>query len=348
MKLAILNLSNNITDYKTVSSAETLYLARVFKTLGHEVDIISNTNTENTISFENAKDPNYYDRVLVVNGAINFFGGSENKTIIENFRFMAKHKKPILYLLTDLRLAYKPLWPSISKRGWGYTEKEVTVKNVIIVSQAHNIKEVESMHPGLKVVYAPLERYKVLFHEQQPLSTEKTVDLIYGGSFRAGNREKAMIKYLFDTPYSVEFYGNTKLSQFDYNGQNPPNFTGKIRAEEVISYNDKAYASLVIGDNNYNGNMITLRVWEILLGNSVILIDNDFDPKHEIMGDAWFYVKNKNDVHKKIEQIKIDDNLQTLLDYQKKRLSIIFNKDDYLKEMNDILLMEHFEEDIKG
>jgi len=344
-RLAILNLSNNVTDYKTVASTETLYIARIFRMIGYDVDVISNKTTKNTVSFEEAFEPNEYFRVLVLNGAINFFGGSENPTIIKNYQFMSKFKQPILYLLTDLRLAYKPLWPSIQKRGWGYTEEEVTVGEVIIVSQAHNLNIVKGLHHGMKVIYAPLERYKVLFSKPYENNTKKVVDLIYGGSFRAGNREHEMIKYLFDTNYSVEFYGNAKLKQFKkYMGTKPPEFTGKIRAEDVIPYNDKAYASLVIGDKNYNGNMITLRVWEILLGNSIILIDDDFDPDHAIMKDDWFYVNTKYDIEIKIASLKRADNFDVIMDFQKRRLADLFDKEKFLINMEDILF--HSKEDI--
>ena len=41
---------------------------------------------------------------------------------------------------------------------------------------------------------------------------------------------------------------------------------------------------------NYNNNLITLRVFESILSGSITFIDNDFDIKHEIFDNEFFYV----------------------------------------------------------
>lgn len=339
MKIALLNLANNITDIKTVSSGETIYFKKTIELLGHNVDIISKAKGQYSISFEDVKDINSYDRLLVINGAINFFGGKENPIIINNFKLMAKYQKRIDYLLTDLRLPFKQLWPSIEKRDWGHSKEEVWVSSPIrVIAQTHNLDITKKIMPGHEVVYFPLERYILLFPQSQFVSSFKMVDLIYGGSFRAGNRQKKMIEYLFDTDYSVEFYGSAKESQFNMPFTKPPLFTSKIPMNETVSKNSEAYASIVFGDDNYNNNMLTLRVWETMISEAVCLIDHDFDPDHKIMEDDWFYVRNKEDVSRKIGEIKENESSREIfLDHQHKRIYELFDEKDYLKRLEEIL-----------
>lgn len=340
MRIALLNLSNNITNFKTVSSGETIYIKKVLEILEHKVDIISKTSGEYTKAFEEVENINWYDKLLVINGAINFFGGKENPIIINNYKLMAKFKKGIDYLLTDLRLPFKQLWPAIEKRDWGYTKEDVWVySDVRIISQSHNINMIKEMMPDLPVVYFPLERYILLFPNEYTPPLIKETDVIYGGSFRSGNRLKKMMKYFFDTRYEVELFGNIKESQFNHmQYQNAPKFTGKVPMSDIIEKNSTAYATLIIGDNNYDGNMLTLRVWEALLSDAVILIDDDFDPEHKIMGEDWFYVKNKVDVAIKVEYLKMRDKTrQNIINYQHKRIKEIFDEREYLERLDEII-----------
>lgn len=337
MKVAILNLANNVTDFKTTPSGETIYFKKTLEKLGWEVDIISKKFGEFTKSFQTVHDPNIYDKLIVVNGAINFFGGTENEVIIKNYQIMAKYNKPIYYFLTDLRLPFKQLWPSIEKRDWGYKKEDVWVNAPIkVISQTFNLEVVKKLMPELEAVYFPLERYKLLFPKPIQSLNFKTVDLIYGGSFRAGNREQKMIDYLFDTKYSVEFYGTAKADQFKLPFRTAPLFSGKVNFEDVVEKNSSAYASIVIGDKLYNNNHITLRVWEIMMSDAVILIDNDFDPDRKIMGKDWFYVNNKQEVFEKIEQIK--QNQDYIIKYQHERIKYLFDENQFLGNLKEVLI----------
>jgi hypothetical protein len=195
MKVAMLNLSNNVTDFGTVSSSETIQIAMVLQKAGFDTDVISKTKGDWTISFEDVKDINTYDFLLVVNGSINFFGGQPNPIILNNFKLMAKFNKRIYYLLTDLGMPFRQLEDDRLK-DWGTSNEEVKITSpIIIVSQSQNIELIKHMHRNEplvdKVLYFPLERY-FLFNElfikgdKGGLIQTKTCDLIYGGSFRAG------------------------------------------------------------------------------------------------------------------------------------------------------------------
>lgn len=353
MKIALLNLANNITDFSTVSSGETINIKIMLEKMNHNVDIISKKKGQFTISFEDVNDINNYDKLLVINGALNFFGGKENPIIINNFKLMAKYNKTIYYLLTDLRLPYRNLWKAIYKRNWPYTEEEVTIKSdIVVISQFNNLEEVKKIHKNeniSKFVYFPLERYKLVNREKPQedqfnlfdyIEEDKQSDLIYGGSFRAGNREAKMLKYLFDMEdLKVEFFGTANESQFNNSKYKiAPKFTGKIPMNEMVEKNSTAYASIIIGDESYNNNGITLRVWETLLSEAICFIDLDFDKEKKILAHDFFYVKSKQELIDRVWRIKSDTLLKNeLLKYQHERINVLFNKEKYLNELEKIL-----------
>ena len=353
MKIALLNVANNITDFGTVSSGETINIKIMLEKMKHQVDIISKNKGLYTISFEDVQDINSYDKLLVINGALNFFGGKENPIIIKNYKLMAKYNKTIYYLLTDLRLPYRSLWKAICKRDWGYTEEEVSVKSkIVVISQFSNLDEVKKIHKNetiSKFVYFPFERYKLVNrdkpHEDQfnlfdYIEEEKQCDIIYGGSFRAGNRENKMNKYLFDIPnLDVEFYGTANLEQFDKSKYSiSPKFTGKVSMKDIVDKNSTGYASIIIGDNSYNNNGITLRVWETMLSKAICFIDLEFDKNKSILENDFFYVDSKQEFIEKVTRIKSDELLRKqLLEYQHNRIDVLFNKEKYLEELEKIL-----------
>lgn len=325
MKLALLNLANNINGFKTTPSGETTYMKLILEDMGYEVDIISNKATEYTIPFEDVKDINAYDRLLCLNGAINFFGGKESPTIINNFKLMAQFKGTIYYLFTDLRLPFNQLWPAIENRGWGYKKEEVWIDSpVVIISQGYNLDTARRLHKkaeaNTKLTYdwVRLDRHKLY----QPVFSEacesvpredKVSDIIYGGSFRGGQREAKMNEYLFDTGLDVEFFGTAKETQF----KNPkfpwtqaPRFVGKVPMCDMLKRNSQGLATIVIGDSTYNDNYITPRVWETMVSDAVMFIDHEFNTAHDIINDERFYVHNKEEFVSRVKAIKEDETLR--------------------------------------
>lgn len=311
MKIAILNLSNNVFKPSTVSSFETIAYKQLFERQGHDVDVISNKQGDYTISFEDVKDINDYDRLLVVNGAINFFGGVESPTIIKNYKLMNKYVGTIYYMFTDFRLPLRQLWPAIAKRDWGHSEDEVIINNdIVILSQGSDLEMTRKVHQGhdlnvVDVIYVPLERYKLETLEQAAYTDrEYEFDLIYGGSFRSGKRLKEFEEYFFDTPYNAALFGTIKRTQFKNNYEVEPTFLKKVKPQEMINETSRAKFTLVMGDAEYNDNFITLRLWEALMSDAVVLINDAFDPQHKIFpNEPWRYVKSKQDINELVNNM---------------------------------------------
>lgn len=340
MRIVLLNLSNNITDYSTTPSAETIMIKRLFEEkFNVDCDIISNNDGQYTKSFDSIKDINHYDKLLVINGAVNFFGGSENKTIINNYKLMSQYKSTIYYLLTDLRLPFKPLWPSIKNKDWAnkYNENDFNIQSkIVILSQGNDLNITKNIHKNIDnidIKYCPIDQYRLHVDFNIQSSPTKLYDVIYGGSFRGGKREDKLVEFLFDIPYNVQTFGTMKLQQFKndkYKWTNHPTFIGKQPMNQVQQINSQALCSIIIGDKNYNNNMITIRVWETMMSDCICFIDKEFDKDQNILQLDDFYINNKQDFINKINKIKNNNDYRLqLLHYQHQKLM------DYVNNFNN-------------
>ncbi|UES35627.1 DNA beta-glucosyltransferase [Enterobacter phage KKP_3262] len=338
MKIAILNLGNNIQGFKTTPASETIYLSECLKDMGLDVDLISMKNTQYGIAFDDVPDPNVYDRVLVVNASLNFYGGEENKMNKAAYMFLNKYKSKIYYLFTDIRLPWEQAWRRMSKKKWSskYTEEQFIVRSPIrVVSQGRDLEQAKRIHSDrlvgvskdrMEFVHFALDRHK-MYHSVFKIAADgiKMRDLIYGGTFRSGNREAKMVEYLFDTGLDVEFFGSVKADQFknpEFPWTTPPVFPGKVDSREMVQRNSTAYATIVLGDKTYDNNQITPRVWEALASTAVAFFDSTFDPDMNIMeGNEFFYVSNRQELVEKINKIKNDEDFRIeTLEYQHKIL----------------------------
>lgn len=342
MKIALLNLSNNITNYKTVSSGETVSFKKVFEKAGHDVDIISKKNGEYAIAFEEVEDINEYDKLVMVNGAINFFGGKENPIITKNYQLLNDWKDEIYYLFTDIRLPFKQLWPAIEKRGWGYEKDDVWVDNdIVVISQGEDLELTKKAHKNedYEYVYFPLEQYYLYLNDDYSEPTEKKHDLVYGGSYRSGAREDKMVEYLFDiTKYDVNFFGNIREKQFK-NAEyfSAPTFDKKVKMHEVRDKISEGVATLIIGDKKYEDNFITLRVWETMTSDAIMLIDKDFDSDMNIMNDEFYYVENKQDILDRLELLENEQFRKDRLEQQHKRVESLFEEQSWFNGLKEVL-----------
>ena len=336
MKIGITRLSGNITDKNStiIGNYETLKIAELLKKFT-EVDILTCKECHDCISIDENYDINQYDRLLIVNDSANMFGGLEITTMTTVYKLLAKYNKPITYILTDLNLPFVNYWDVIKGKSWNnYKEEDFKLKFPInIISQgkdtdlARNLHEKKGIEVG-KVVYIPLNEWGA-FLLKPVKSTDRPIDLIYGGSFRGGKREKKLIEYYFNKEgLNVELYGTIRLNQFKKLLENciVPNFGKKVEAKSIVENNSKALATVLIGDKEYQDNMVTLRFIEALLAETICFIDNDFDKEHTLLPEE-FYVNNGNQLVEKIYKIKHDSiYYNNLLNQQNLALQEIKNR----------------------
>ena len=338
MKIAIIRLSGNVTDKnkESVGNKELFGIASLI-----HADVLSCKKCENTILVDENFDINQYDKVLVLNDSVNMFGGCEITTMTTVYKLLHKYEKQIYYILTDLSLPFVDYNKLIKNKPWNnYSEDEFTLKNdIIILSQAYNLDIVKKIHKNINIkdiIYVPFEQWK-LYTEPVIKNSRKTVELIYGGSFRTGRREKKFVEYFFNRNIGVEIYGNMKLDQFkNVENLKAPVFTGKINNSEVLKKNSTALSTIIMGDNNYNNNIVTLRFIEALMSDTICFIDNDFDTEHRLMDD-YFYVHNGEELETKIEEIKQNEEFyKGLLYLQNNKLLELLNN-NLPKQILDIL-----------
>lgn len=351
MKILVLNIANNVTNFKTVASGETVYIKKMIEKIpGFEAVIASNKQGEFNVAFEDIEDVNDFDRIVVLPASLNFFGGKENPTIIKNYKLLSKWQgKPILILQTDARLPFRQLWQSIEKRGWGYEKEEVWINSPIeIIAQSKNLEEVKGQYEReeLKIdniSHFPIERYLAIskmynVYELQ----EKESDLVYYGSFRGGNRANKMSEYLCGDvaeELDVHTFGTLNEKQLRKCSDGKLPSTGKkIKMDEIIPEVSKSLSTIILGEKFYNNAMFTVRVWETLLSDAVVFIDNDFDSDHTLFKDDFRYVNSGKELIEKVKQLKEDENLvRKLIQEQFDMVYELIQPEKYLKDFENIL-----------
>lgn len=327
MKIAITRLSGNVTDKnkESVGNKELFGLAKMLEYY-NDVDILTCKKCDGCISVDNSFDINAYEQLFILNDSCNMFGGLEIETMTTVYKLMHKFDKQIYFMLTDLSLPYVDYYKLIKNKPWNtYTEEDFSLKNdLIIISQAFNIELVKNMHKDIsikEIYYAPLQNWRLHTEKALDINMNKKYDLVYGGSFRSGRREKKFIDYFFNKDINVELYGNMKLSQFSgVENFKAPNFSSKVENNYVLNKNNEAYATVIMGDSNYNNNIVTLRFVEALMSGIVCFIDNNFDKNHTLLPE-YYYVNNGDELQSKIKQLK--DNINFYLEKCNEQTSIM-------------------------
>lgn len=335
MKFGITRLSGNITDRNSniIGNYETLKIAELLKKYT-DIDILTCNECKDCIHIDENYDINQYDRLLIVNDSANMFGGAEIKTMTTIYKLLAKYDKPIYYILTDLNLPFVNYWEIIKNKPWNnYKEEDFKLKFPInIISQGRDLNTAIKIHKNKVTIncvyYVPLNEWGA-FLLKPVQNNNRPVDLIYGGSFRGGKREKKLIDYYFlQNNLNVELYGTIRLDQFKKlpEGVTVPTFAKKVPADKIVEYNSKALATVIIGDKDYQDNMVTLRFIEALLSDCICFIDHDFDKNHYLMPEP-FYVHNGLELNEKINKLKTDINYyNSMLAQQRLILQNIVNQ----------------------
>ena len=308
----------------------------------------------NTLTLDEIDDINKFDYVFLYNYNANFFGGADNPFIINCVKMLAMYKKDIYYLLVDMGIFFKQLGAGILSRPWesvkGLIEKDITIGNLIYISQGYDLNLINVLKQGKGVIskstkYYPLQ-VMALFNKNikfEDYNSDREYDLYYGGSFRSGRRETQFIDYFFNKDIKSALFGS--ISEKDFKGFNGkyPTFNGKVKQDLIIEENRKGLATIILSEKNYNNNMITLRLYESILADMVVFIDNKFDTKHIIFNDPvlkdFNYVKNGKELQDKILKLKSDKEfLYNIIIKQREEFNTrLFVKDKLITQLKDLI-----------
>jgi hypothetical protein len=233
--------------------------------------------------------------------------------------------------------------PLIEKRdGHNITKEEIWVNQpVTYISQFYNIEETKKVIE--KTSDVPVEDVKFLqisniayYENENEYIKNPEFDLVYGGSFRAGKREKDLLNFYFATGGKVNIFGSITPKHFKkkinkYNKSQIPQFSKRVQYNKVIDEMQKGFATIIIGDDNYKKlDNIPMRVFEAFSHGNFVFIDEAYDTNRRIFKNlpeslrSLTYIKNGKEAIDRIKFIKenIKDCNKRLVDLQRKCLNI--------------------------
>lgn len=338
MKLLVLKIGARIA--KTGTSGGSGEAVSIIDMLSPDNEVTCYTKIlKNDIPIDNVKmldiEENYenlnYDALVIINGHCNFFGGAENRLDMLNYHIINNFKNKIFYIYCDVNLSLKQIWKSVEVKPWAHKYKKenvyITREDIIYICQAYDLKSSKELveKNGIKIkeyFHYPLYKFPLMYDREK--IGEHQVDLIYGGTFRSGKREKKLVKYYFGyQDLDVEIFGKIKLDDFKpklIEGLKPPKFTNAVNYYEFKKKMSTGLATCIIGDNWYEGKHLTQRIYEGILGNSIIFIDKDLDPYQMVFKNQELknhcYVNSRQEVEDRIKDIKKNNSYLQIVDAQ--------------------------------
>jgi len=352
MKIAVIKLGTRIVNKGTSGgSGEALSIMKILsynyevhyftKILKKDKDISYATGHQ-ILETENLDE---FDKLVVINGNVNFFGGSEDEAQIKNYILINNFRGKVFYFYCDPELYLKQIWSSIERKPWGnkYNKKDIFIdKKIIYIHQPYNIEPFKKqIEKWFKVEYKhfPFYKFPLLNKRLEYKYPKKTLG--YGGTLRGGKREQKIIDFLFGVTDSYIF-GPITLDKFKkYKSNNTDKIPIFEKAVEYSKYLDKMEefkATINIGDKKYQGNNLNQRIYEAVLSNTVSFIDIELDPKKIAFKNEklrkFLYVKNKNELSKRLEYLT-PENHKKLCDLQYSDCKL--NPQEYSNELKLLL-----------
>lgn len=357
MKIAVIKLGSRIAISGSGTSGgagETLSIIKMLTTAGAEVTAYSKVLAKDDAPTDfTIKDleTNYeeinscgYDALVVLNGNVNYFGGVDDPSQTLNYKIINNFKGKVIYVLCDINLILKQIWPSIEKKPWASNYKkediEITRKDMICISQPRKVAIIDEKErkAGIrfeKIVHYPLEKFPLLTLKDNvyEFNESPNYDLLYGGTFRSGKREDDMVKFYFDydpEKYSVEMFGKIEESNFKADlikGKKLPAFGKAVSYDKFPEKMLEARATVIIGDKDYKkSDDLAQRIYESIMIGNVVLIDKTYDYNVRVFTDpelkAFCYVNNRHNVEDRLEKLKDNEFRKHIVELQRQNAAI--------------------------
>ena len=350
MNIAILKNGATVSfDSGSIAVGEVLSIAKVLAfSAENSVSILTKKlKKDNTGNIGNIfiKDINIekhhindYDVLIMINGAVNFFGGVEDTLILNNYYCLSHFNKKIFYFLCDNRIPFTDM--CLSKRKfykdnpdkYNLLDYDIHDKCINYITQSFDIDGIKQLAKKNfdnigSVEYFPFEMFPLFTVAKEQLSQTKfnespEYDILYGGTFRGGKREDDMVKFFFgyDEAINVTMFG---LKEDDFNknkihGLRVPNFEKLIPYDEYCKKMNLSLSTILIGDPSYKKyESMAQRAYESILALNVIFVDSSYD-KHKKLFTSdilrkYCYVNTLNDIQKNLFLLKKDNELRKLI-----------------------------------
>ena len=371
MKVAVIKLGSRIAyggrdtsggNYEAKHIVEMLVKGGIEVTVYTKIlskDIIPNYITIRNIE-DTYKELNdmQYDKLIVINGSINFFGGAEAPDQILNYWMINNFKGKVFYIYCDPALNLKQVWGSIEKKEWASNWKKediyISRKDICYVSQPYNLEAVKEIITGgdiyiPRVYHYPFEKFPCM-DEFIPMKENPTVDISYGGTMRGGKRVKKMVKYYFGhtDDIKVEMFGKMdpdvlKEASIKQYGSvlREPIYGKSVDAEEYLQKSNDSLSHIVIGDVWYEGKDMPQRCYQSIWTSVITFIDIELDPEKRVFGKSeicskFNYVSSREEVEKRIKALKEQPEFRKAIIEEQLR-AISFDEGEFCKGFIDIL-----------
>lgn len=376
MKIAVIKLGARITWETSggVAPGEAVSLCKALKRGGAEVHVFTALSKRDTLhesliwhDILTDRDTSELDMLVIINGTVNFFGGKEDRGQALNYEVINQFKGAVVYMMCDPYLPLLQIWKNVQdkqvdpKLGWENTYLEenvlITRTDISLCSQSYNLENMKKFWvkkggvPIDEIFHASLDRFPFLNDWLEP-APHPTVDLMYGGTPRGGRRIPNLHKWYWNLPRDlrVEIFGTIDRSDFEKHpkvGQkvtylqeveHAPNFTGKVKYDEVLPKMNNALATLICGDPDYEPlDIIPQRVAECIAAGNLVFIDANMDPSRRIYpvgteAHNFLYVTSPESLASRLQSVKQDPGVrQFLIDEQRKATD--FDADRFSKTL---------------
>lgn len=299
MKIAICKGGTNITfssNNRTAANADILYtIKQLYDSTQENLDITIVTKiTRNTVIPPMLKiveydDVNFddYDYVVLFNFSINFFGGLDGGNLMGLYSKLSNSKTPIKFMFTDGQLPFKKLWPNIENREFAKKRKEqeffINENRITYISQGldrektlRHISKIKHTYKPKNIIYMDIARFILANHFDRNkrslifpkcFNNEREYTLGFGGVERNSYKRKLIEKFYWpDYNLSVDTLIFGKLPTLY--GDSIRNL-GQVPFHNVLYRMSKCKYSVIVGDEFYENNFITLRYYECILSGCI-------------------------------------------------------------------------------
>jgi hypothetical protein len=374
MKIAVIKLGARITwdTDGAVAPGEAVSICKALTCGGAEVHVFTKILKKDTldpsITWHDllVKDQavNECDLLVVINGNANFFGGAEDESHMANYWCINNFKGRVVYVMCDPELPLLQIWKGVQAKPWGakYREENVFISrdDIEVLSQPFDLKAVKAGWKGVPIArffHFPMERFPYLNDAVAPTNSH-TVDLMYGGTPRGGRRIPNLYKWYWNLPkdISAEIFGTIDGSDFMKHPKvdvselgdeyftktglslTAPNFSGKVKYDQVLPKMSTALAHLATGDPSYETlDIIPQRIAECHAAGNIVFVDSNMDKSRRIypvgsMAHDFLYVQSQAELVDRLRIVKADPGIRhELLEAQ--RIATGFDADAFCKSL---------------
>lgn len=356
MKIALAKIGANISfscENGSAANADILYALRSMKGHGHTFTACTkktrNTVLPKAVAFKDIQDVNSFnefDVVLVFNGSINFYGGLPDNSVIALYKALHNTTIPIIFVHTDGAMYFHDLWPMIAKREWAKNwspeEFKVNPTNLYYITQGRNqpkvldfIKKSKNHVLPYQIHHFPWERTILSGADtssMRPSLSQRNYDLGFGGYIRNSHKQRRIEHYYDEPDLKTLLFGNLRGIKVKHTKVLP-----KVPFQSMITYMSDCRSSVIVGDQFYNDNFHTLRMYENLIAGCAILIDKQLDTTRDfymgVPNGELFYVEKPSQVR----DFLFRDDFEELVTSARRALLEIHNPDALNRRLNSLL-----------